>query len=73
MSVIIYKNNIQANHELPKTYERIEWHDEFDNEHIKKYPNYRFGLYVVNNDDNIEEHWFNSQQQRDKEFQRISK
>ena len=64
MSVIIYKNNIQVNHDLPKTYESIEWRDEFDNEHIEKYPNHRFGLYVVSNDDNIEEHWFDSKQER---------
>jgi len=65
MSRITYKNNIQVNHALPKTYERIEWHDEFDNEHIKKYPNHRFGLYVVSNDDNIEEHWFDCKRERD--------
>ena len=65
MSRIIYKNNNRINNKLPNTYEKVDWHDDYDTEHIRRFPNYIYGLYVVNNDENVEEHWFNCKRERD--------
>lgn len=70
MSKIIYKNNFKTNDKLPITYEKIDWHDDFDSEHIKKHPKHIYGLYLVNNDMNIEEQWFDSKEERESKLTR---
>ena len=67
MSVIIYKTK-NYNRGSVQSVEKIQWRDEFGHDHIEKNPNHIYGIYLVSNDENVEEQWYDSEHWRNQCF-----